>query len=121
MPNSKWKSFTNMVDKVYPELTSVSAGEPIAIFEFGVIEDPQQGNKTEWIKNALDSIEGGTRYPRIKAISYWDEKWTDNNNKTIDLRINSSAKPAEIYRTIINSSIFVSKPQFDYLKTYQAH
>lgn len=36
MPNSKWKSFTNMVDKVYPELTSVSAGKPIAIFEFGV-------------------------------------------------------------------------------------
>jgi hypothetical protein len=120
MPNSKWNSFTNMVDKAYPELTSVSAGKPIAIFEFGVIEDPQQGNKTEWIENALNSIEGGTRYPRIKAISYWDEKFTDNNNKTIDLRINSSAKPAEIYRTIINSSIFVSKPQFDYPKTYQA-
>jgi hypothetical protein len=58
-----------------------------------LIEDPQLGNKTEWIKNALHSVEGGTRYPRIKAISYWDEKWIDNNNKTIDLRINSSAKP----------------------------
>jgi beta-mannanase len=111
MPNSKWKSFTNMVDKAYPELTSVSARKPIAIFEFGVIEE-QQGNKTEWIKNALPSVEGGTRYPRIKAISYWDEKWTDNKNKTIGLRINSSA--------MINSSIFVSKPQFNYPKTYQA-
>jgi hypothetical protein len=95
-----------MVDKAYPEITSISARKPIAIFEFGVIEDPQQVNKTEWIKNALHSVEGGTRYPRIKA--------------TIDLRINSSAKPAEIYRTMINSSIFVSKPQFNYPKTYHA-
>ena len=111
-PNAKWKSFTNMVDKVYPELTAVSAKKPIAIFEFGVIEDPQQGNKAEWIKNALQSVESGNRYPRIKAISYWDEKWTDNNGKTIDLRLNSSAMNVDVYRRIINSSLFLSQPQF---------
>jgi beta-mannanase len=112
-PNTKWKSFTNMVDKAYPELTAVSARKPIAIFEFGVIEDPQHGNKTEWIKNALQSVEGGNRYPRIKAISYWDDKWRDDNtSKTIDLRVNSSAMNVDAYRTIINSSFFVSQPQF---------
>jgi ASC-1-like (ASCH) protein len=78
-----------------------------------VIEDPQQRNKSEWIKNGLHSVEGRIRYPRIKAISCWDQNWIDNNNKTIDVRINSSAKPAEIYRTMINSSIFGSQPQFN--------
>jgi beta-mannanase len=118
-PNTEWKSFTNIVDKAYPELAAVSYKKPLAIFEFGIIEDPHQGNKTEWIKNALQSVENGSRYPRIKAISYWDERWTDDSSgKTIDLRINSSAKTAEVYRKIINSSFFVSQPQFFYAKTY---
>ena len=93
-------------------LLQYQAKKPIAIFEFGVIEDPQQGNKTEWIKNALQSVESGNRYPRIKAISYWDEKWTDNNGKTIDLRLNSSAMNVNTYRKINNSSLFLSQPQF---------
>ena len=77
-----------------------------------MIEDPQQGNKTEWIKNAVQSVESGKDIPRIKAISYWDEKWTDNNGKTIDLRLNSSAMNVDVYRRIINSPLFLSQPQF---------
>ena len=88
---------------------------PISPWQFLNLESaeyPQLGNKTEWIKNALESLEGG-RYPRIKAISYWDEIWKDDSSdKVIDLRINSSIKSSEIYREILNSSYFVSQAEF---------
>ena len=111
-PNSEWKSFTDIMDIAYPIITEISADKPLAVFEFGVAEYPQLGNKTEWIKNALESLESG-RYPRIKAISYWDEIWKDDSSdKVIDLRINSSIKSSEIYREILNSSYFVSQAEF---------
>ena len=113
-PDSEWKSFTDIMDIAYPVITEISVDKPLAVFEFGVAEYPQLGNKTEWIKNALESLEGG-RYPRIKAISYWDEIWKDDSSdKIIDLRINSSIKSSEIYREILNSSYFVSQPEFQY-------
>jgi hypothetical protein len=57
-------------------------------------------------------LEAG-RYPRIKAISYWDEMWKyDSTDKVIDLRINSSIKSSEIYKDILNSSYFISVPEF---------
>ena len=108
-PDSEWRSFTEMMDKAYPSITEISPDKPLAVFEFGVAEYPQLGNKTEWIKNALESLEDG-RYPRIKAISYWDEIWIDDSSgKVIDLRINSSIKSSEIYREILNSSYFISQ------------
>ena len=111
-PDSEWKSFTDIMDLAYPVITEISASKPLAVFEFGVAEYPQLGNKTEWIKNALESLEVG-RYPRIKAISYWDEIWKDDStNKVIDLRINSSIESSEIYREILNSSFFVSHAEF---------
>lgn len=100
------------MDKAYPVITEISADKPLAVFEFGVAEYPHLGNKTEWIKNALESVEAG-RYPRLKAISYWDEIWKDDSSgKIVDLRINSSIKSSEIYREILNSSYFLSQAKF---------
>ena len=111
-PDSEWRSFTDIMDKAYPVITEISVDKPLAVFEFGVAEYPQLGNKTGWIKNALESLEAG-RYPRIKAISYWDEIWKDDNSgKVIDLRINSSSKSSEIYKETLNSSYFVSRAEF---------
>ena len=111
-PDSEWRSFTDIMDKAYPVITEISADKPLAVFEFGVAEYPHLGNKTEWIKNALESVEAG-RYPRLKAISYWDEIWKDDSSgKIVDLRINSSIKSSEIYREILNSSYFLSQAKF---------
>ena len=62
----------------------------------GVLEDAAMGNKSQWIHDALTSIESGN-YPRIKAISYWNEAWDDcptnchngEQHKIINLRVNS--------------------------------
>jgi hypothetical protein len=117
-----WESFSSILDNSYPQLASLSSKKPLAAFEFGVLEDPTKGNKSAWIQDALQSIESG-RYPRIKAISYWDEKWNDCTviclpgiNGDIDLRLNSSAASIETYRHLISSSFFLSNAQYEYIK-----
>lgn len=110
-PRVEWKSFTEIMDAVYPELAAISSTKPLAVFEFGVIEDPSEGDKSEWIKVALESLESG-RYPRIKGISYWDEKWIDEKLNTIDLRLNSSSNAVAAFKEIISSPFFVSDAQF---------
>ena len=80
----------------YPQLAAISLKKPLAIFGFGVLEDPPQGNKTAWIHDALKSI-ASDRYSRIKAISYWNEEWNDCTivcvpglNGMINLKLDSS-------------------------------
>ena len=109
-PHVEWKSFTEIMDGAYPELAAISSTKPLAIFEFAVIEEPSEGDKSEWIKNALDSLEDG-RYPRIKGVSNWDEKWVDQEVGTIDLRLNSSSDTVGIYKEIISSPFFISDIQ----------
>lgn len=117
---TEWSKFTDILDDVYPQLTAISPNKPIAVFEFGVIEDPSKGNKSAWIQNALQSIENG-RYPRIKGISYWHEQWNDcinvcvpGLNGMIDLRLDSDEQSLQVYRKMISSSFFVSEPHYLY-------
>lgn len=117
---TEWSSFTDILDDVYPKLTALSPNKPIAVFEFGVIEDPSKGNKSAWIQNALESVEN-ERYPRIKGISYWHEQWNDcinlcvpGLNGVIDLRLDSDAQALQVYRKIISSPFFVSEPHYVY-------
>ena len=115
-----WDSFTGILDAAYPELSAISLKKPLAVFEFGVLEDPSQGNKTAWIHDALQSI-ASERYPRIKAISYWNEEWNDCTivcvpglNGMINLKLDSSPKTAEIFGKIVASPFFVTQHYFYY-------
>jgi beta-mannanase len=111
-PDSEWRSFTEILDKAYPVIAGISAEKPLGVFEFGVAEYPRLGNKTEWIRDALESLEAG-KYPRIKAISYWDEKWNDGStSKVIDLRINSSTMASQAYKQMLKSPYFLSEAEF---------
>lgn len=119
---SGWESFTNIMDDVYPSLTTLSHNKPLAVFEFGVLDNPLKGNKTKWILNALSSIQS-EKYPRIKAISYWNEKWNDciivcvpGLNGDIDLMLNSSSQVANAYKKVISSSYFLTDAQYHYTK-----
>ncbi|WP_458719700.1 tetratricopeptide repeat protein [Candidatus Nitrosocosmicus sp. R] len=110
-PGEEWKSFTDVLNNIYTELSSLSSDKPIAILELGVINDPQSGDKSEWIQSALQTIESES-YPRIKAISYWNEKWEDSD--VIDLTVNSSREVADTFRNIISSSFFLTDAQYQF-------
>jgi hypothetical protein len=62
------------VDTAYPELTAISRTKPLAVLEFGVVDDARTGDKGEWIGRRLAS-HSGRKVSRIKAISYWHESW----------------------------------------------
>ena len=111
-PGDDWISFKDVMDKAYPELSNISKSKPLAVLEFGIIKDSKNKlRKARWITQAFNIIKTG-RYPRIKAISYWDEKWQNEDETYSDLRINSSVEALNAYRKGVNSPIFVTKPHF---------
>jgi beta-mannanase len=59
-------------------------------------------SKAEWIENAFASFESN-QYPKVKAISWWNEAWEGTN-----LKINSSTESLEAYRSCVSSSTFVT-------------
>lgn len=112
-PNSTedWNTFEQILDGAYSEFSAISANKPLSINEFGVCEAPNLGNKADWIANALQVISSG-KYPRIKAISYWNEVWQNNDGSISDLRINSDSASLNAYKINIADSFFVSTPVF---------
>ncbi len=107
----EWQTFTEIFDDSYPEFSSISTEKPLAVLEFGVIDDSTTGNKAAWIQDALESIKNG-KYPRIKAISYWHETWENEDGTISNLRLDSSPEALEAYRKEIADSFFVTNACF---------
>jgi len=69
-------------------------------------EDSEKHTKSEWVEHAFIALKSDS-YPRIKAIAWWHEDFDQS-----ELKINSSQESLNAYKTGINSSIFISTPQF---------
>ena len=112
-----WESFTSIMDHSYPVMANLgNKTKPIAVFEWATLEDPAMGNKSQWINDTLTSMLNN-RYPRLKAISYWNEAWDDcpenchngEIHKIVNLKIDSDPQALAVYRKLIASPFFVSK------------
>jgi hypothetical protein len=110
-PGEQWNSFTDLMDKCYIELCGISKSKPLAVLEFGVIEDPVYGNKAKWIQNALQSLRDN-KYSRIKAMSYWHSIWQDENGNIINMRLDSSPGSINTYKRLISDEFFRPKSVF---------
>ena len=104
-----WLSFNEVFDNSYNKLASVSENKPLAIFEFGVADIPKYGDKAQWIKKALGSIREG-KYPRIKAISYWQSSWENEDGSITKMRIDSNPESLKGYREYIADPFFIAFP-----------
>src|SRR5439155_18634667 len=93
--------FRDVMNDAYAQLTGVSATRPIAVAEWGQIEYP---GKAAWISNALSDLASNT-WPRVKAISYWNQSWDQS-----DMRINSSQAALDAYRNGVAGSAYVATP-----------
>lgn len=105
-PNEDWVPFTEVLDAGYDEFAALSAIKPMALLEFGVAQHPT-GNKATWIHKAFQAIKNG-RYPRIQAVSYWHEKWQNEDGTVSNLRIDSSPAALQAYREEAADPIFVT-------------
>ncbi len=103
-----WYDFTAGLDAPYSELALLSPDKPIAVLEYGTIEDRQSPfRKSDWMTAALTSVKGG-QYPRVKAMAYWHEQaWLPFENN--DMRVSSSPEALNSYKTEIADDFFVSE------------
>ncbi len=100
-------SFRDRFLRAYRELRRVAPKKPLAVLEFGVTEDPR---KPSWIGEAFAFIKS---FPEIKAISWWQERWENEDGSFSDLRINSSRASLEEYKRQIKSPLFKTTPVFN--------
>jgi hypothetical protein len=107
LPGDFWEEFTDVMDHAYGELAAVSATKPIAVLEYGIIEDPFTAlRKADWISNALGAVKAG-RYPRVKAMAYWHESsWIPSGDN--DMRVDSSVSSLRAYKDEIADPFFLS-------------
>jgi beta-mannanase len=109
VPGDYWSDFSAGLDAPYAALSALSADKPIAVLEYGTIEDRAAPlRKADWITAALTSVKFGW-YPRIKAMAYWHESsWMPWENN--DMRVSSSTSALDAYRQEIADPFFVSRP-----------
>jgi hypothetical protein len=83
------------------------------VLEFGTVEGPQANDKAEWIYDAFSAIRSG-RYPRISAVSYWHESWSNDDGSVSNLRIDSSTQSLAAYRTAVADPFFIAEIDGEY-------
>ncbi len=110
-PDDDWDSFADVMDDGYAELAKVAPSKPIALLEFGVTDGYKGGDKAAWIRDAFAAITSG-RYPRLKAVSWWNETFENDDGSTSALRIDSSQKALDAYRQAVANPAFVTTAQF---------
>ena len=79
--------------------------------EWGVVEAPARGDKTRWIERAFASL-AERRFAAVRGISWWDERWENDDGSRSDLRIDSSPDALAAYRRGIAGSRYESAPRF---------
>ena len=94
----------------FEHLASIS-NKPIALLEFGVTDKHGSNGATKkatWYKNAFKSIKtlkDASGKKRIKAISYWNEKWD-----VADMTIDSSPEAQKQFQSLIKAPTFINQP-----------
>ena len=114
-PGWTWEKFLDVFQTAYWEMEKVSLKKPLAIAEFGVVEDPFGGNKAEWISDAFTAVLSGL-YPRIKAVSYWHSSFDNEDGSISNMRVDSSPEVLKAYRDFINSEIFKTTVRISFSK-----
>lgn len=110
----RWLEIIDTFDEIYDNMAEISKKKPLAIFEFGVTEDKERGDKSQWIEDVFNFVQS-SKYSRIKLISYWNQNFPiyDSHGKIINyslMQIDTSPEVLYVYRENINKNIFISKP-----------
>jgi beta-mannanase len=102
------RGFATTMDRAYPQLAALSPDNPIAVLEYAVRQDKK---KAAWTRAAVNSVASG-RWPRIKALSYWHERYRNADGTVSNLHVNSDKKTLKAYRAAIANPVFGSTPFF---------
>ena len=64
-----------------------------------------------WIRAAYRALRSG-RYPRVKAATWWHERWTNEDDRVSDVRIDSDRAATAAYRSAVSSPEVVDRPEY---------
>lgn len=101
-----WDSFREILSANYRSILEISTKKPFAILELGVTDHHSLGSKDLWLGEAFNTILSQD-YIRFSAITYWHENW-DNDGILTSLRIDSSVKTLNSFRSAISNDRFIS-------------
>ena len=107
VPGDDWRSFRSVFEPGYRALARAVPRKPIALLELGVIAELGH-DKAAWIASAFRELRSG-RYPRLKAVSWWNSNWTNEGGVGPSLmRVDTSRATLAAYRAAVATSSFVS-------------
>jgi hypothetical protein len=108
-PSEEWEGleFSTQFKQHYKQFNAISSTKPKAVFEFGVIEDHPDGNKSAWLGDAFKTILDNP-YMTIQAISPWHEKWQNEDETWSNLRLDSSARTQATFQKWVKDPRFIS-------------
>jgi hypothetical protein len=109
-----WSSFSDVLAHAYEEINTVDRSKPVMLAEWGVGEYPKEGNKAEWINQALIDMQG--RFSQIKAAVFWHERWQNEDESYTNLRVNSSPESLAAYRQGVQAPYWLGHPRLQPLK-----
>jgi hypothetical protein len=108
-------TFRDRMDAVYPRLTALAPGKPIMIAEFGCAANTNATPPDQWAQGALDDL-FAQRWPQVRALSWWDENWhnDDNPDHNTTMKVDSIPALADVFRSEFAShgTQLVTRPVF---------
>ena len=111
-PWHPWVGFRRRLDRSYQKVTDLSTTKPIAVLEYGAAEDwGEPRHQARWIRRAIRAV-AARRWRRIRALSYWHERWRNAGETVSDLRLDSSSRATRAYRRGIARRAFRGRPRF---------
>jgi hypothetical protein len=102
-----WWSLDSTFSVHYREMARISKTKPLALIEFGVVEDPPN-SKANWIRDGF-AILNRERYPRLAAVGWWQANWRNQNGKWSLVRIDSSPASLSAYRRAVSAPRFTGE------------
>ena len=104
--------FSIQLSEFYNSIESLNTTKPIALLEFGVTDNHNEGNKSVWLNDAFETILNNP-YIKFSAISPWHENWENDDETYSTLRIDSSEESLNTFKNLIKNERFISKARFE--------
>ncbi|MCW2959905.1 MAG: hypothetical protein JWM90_292, partial [Thermoleophilia bacterium] len=103
------EQFDDVFAPGYRAAAALSKARPLALLEFAIADGPKW-DEAAWTRDAFTALESG-RYPRVRGVAWWHERWINEDESVSDLRIDSSPEQLRAYRDAVATSRYTTKLQ----------
>jgi hypothetical protein len=98
------RSFSDMIDEMYLELTEINPDMPIIVAETGTDIRSRESYPISWTRDAFSSLVNG-KWPQIIGIIWWNSAWPNDKNPdhNTSMRIEEDKGMAELFRMTVGA------------------